>query len=438
MTDAISYVIAAILLLQAVWRGPAALRGRIRERSLWGTMTAMSLAWLMRTNSGKRLVSDLGVHDLATLLKHLLCVIALASLFRYVTAVDAAEIRTGNAGARRVRVGAAAHRYAVFTAAAVSTAMATVFLAWLDRTEVPTAPQFLDRHSGEPALAVYMGLFYAFSGTVIGLCAYQWGSRIRSARGRALRTGLGLMTAGMIIGVAYAAIRIVYSVLAAVRPVSTAHAALQETVTDILLYCSFLFWGIGVLVPAARAARSRFATVRKTVRLHPLWRDLAMVNPDLVAVPPSRLLPHSRVGTVLNTARDVFFGSMSSELRLGRYVTEILDSILELRRRVPDDLYDRALAAVTHGGASEGTAEARARALWIKAALFSAHDPAGRPAGFPTGGGDSLMAEEAWLLRAAAAYAHISPHQVVSLLAEEHAPARREDEDRHHTHVMED
>ncbi|MER6316470.1 MAB_1171c family putative transporter [Streptomyces sp. NPDC001581] len=421
MTDAISYIIAAILLLQAVWRGPAALRGRTRERSLWGTMTAMSLAWLMRTNSGKQFVEHLGVHDLATLLKHLLAVIALASLFRYVTAVDAAEARTGNT--RRIRIATAAHRYAPLTAAAISAAMTTVFLTWLDRTEVPTAPQFLDRHAGEPALAVYMGLFYAFSGTVIGLCAYQWGSKGRAARGWALRTGLRLMTAGMIIGALYAAIRIVYSMLAAVRPVSSAHAALQETVTDILLYTCFLLWAIGVVVPATRAARNRLKTLRKTIRLHPLWRDLAMANPDLVAVPPSRLLPHNRLAAPLNTARDVFFRAMSPELRLSRYITEILDSVLELRRRAPEDLYARAFAAAARGGASDVTTGARARALWIKAALTSAHDPAGQPADFPAGGGDSLVAEGAWLLQVAAAYAHISPYEVVTLLAEEHEPA---------------
>ncbi|KAB7839486.1 MAB_1171c family putative transporter [Streptomyces mobaraensis] len=423
MSDVISYVIAGMLLLQAAWRAPAAMRGRARERSLWGTLTAMSLAWLMRTDFGKWLVDHVGVFDLATLLKHLLTVAALGLLFRYVTAIDAAEVRTGSVASRRIRITAAAHRYATIVGGAVSIAMTVVFLFWLHRTKVPTDPQFLERHAGEPAVALYMGLLYAFSGTVIGLCAYQWGSKANAARGAALRAGLWLMTTGMIIGVLYAAIRIIYSVLAGVHPVSSAHAAVQECVTDILLYGCFFLWGIGVVVPATQAARNRYEVLVKTVKLQPLWRDLAVANLDLVAVPPSRLLPGSRLAAPVNTARDVLCGGMSPAFRLGRYITEIQDAILELRRRAPEGLYTRALQMAERDGGDPEAQEARAQALWIRAALAAADRPAGQPVAFPSGRGESLAAEGAWLLSVAAAYTEVTPYAVVALLAEEGQPA---------------
>ncbi|MFG2292683.1 MAB_1171c family putative transporter [Streptomyces sp. NPDC048603] len=423
MTHVTTYVIVALLMLQALWRAPAALRGRTRERSLWGTLTAMSLAWVLRTGPGRSLVDRVGVHDLATLLKHVLVITAMTALLRYVTAIDAAALRSGAPAGRRIRVTAAAHRHIITISAVTSAAMAAVFVLGLRRTAVPTAPEFLDRHTGEPAVALYMGLFYLFSGSLIGLCAYQWGSKAREARGPALRGGLWMMTAGMIIGAIYAAIRLVYSVLAGLHPVSAGHAAAQEAVTDVVLDCCFLLWGIGVLLPVTQAAANRCRTLRKTVTLHRMWRDLALAAPDLVAVPPSRLFPGSRAAVPLNTARDVLSRAMTPEFRLGRYITEILDAILELRRRAPEGLYARALAMAGRDGTEGQDTEARAQALWIRAALTAANGPAGPPAEFPSGRGRSLAEEGARLLGVAAAYAEVTPYEVVTLLAEESLPA---------------
>ncbi|MFE7314517.1 MAB_1171c family putative transporter [Streptomyces sp. NPDC057555] len=415
MTDAIAYTIVGLLLVQALWRAPAALRGRARERSLWGTFSALALAWLMRTALGRYLVDHLGVADLATLLKHTLAIAAMCALLRYLTAVDAGEIASGAQPSRRIRVTAAVHRHARWACAVTIAAMAGIFLFWLHRTEVPTSVYFMERHAGEAALAVYMGLFYVYCGAVTALCGHQWGSKARHAPRRTLRVGLWLMAAGMVVGTLYSVVRAVCAVVNSVSPAAPGPNAVQEAVTDTLLYAAFLLWAIGVIAPTIHVAVFRYRTLAAIRALHRLWRDLAFVVPDLVLYPPSRILPGSRLAAPLNTARDMFAHDASPQIRLGRYVTEIRDAIHELRRRAPEDLYRHAreLAAAESDGQP---ADAVAEAYWIRAAMASADRPVGSPVPFPAGRGESLAAEVPWLLKVADAYARANPTAAVRLL----------------------
>ncbi|MFE6686007.1 MAB_1171c family putative transporter [Streptomyces sp. NPDC057743] len=415
MTDAIAYTIVGLLLVQALWRAPAALRGRARERSLWGTFTALALAWLMRTALGRFLVDHIGVADLATLLKHTITIAAMCTLLRYLTAVDAGELASGAEPSRRVRITSAVHRHAGWACALTIAVMAGVFLFWLHRTEVPTSPYFMERHAGEAGLAVYMGLFYVYSGAVTALCGYQWGSKARHAPRRTLRVGLWLMAVGMAVATLYCAVRAVCAVWNTVSPMPEGPAAVQEAVTDTLLYGAFLLWAIGVIAPTIHVAVLRYRTLAAIRRLHRLWRDLAFVVPDLVLYPPSRILPGSRLAAPLNTARDIFAHDASPQIRLGRYVTEIRDAIHELRRRAPEDLYQHAteLAAAETAGRP---ADAVAEAYWIRAAMASADRPVGSPVPFPSGRGESLAAEVPWLLTVADAYASANPTATVRLL----------------------
>ncbi|MFE2938505.1 hypothetical protein ACFXKG_05430 [Streptomyces sp. NPDC059255] len=80
MTDTTPYTIIALLLLQALWKVPTALRGQIPERSLWAAVTTLTVAWFLRTDLGRYLTDGPGVVGLGTSLKHSLAVIGLTAL----------------------------------------------------------------------------------------------------------------------------------------------------------------------------------------------------------------------------------------------------------------------------------------------------------------------------------------------------------------------
>ncbi|MFI1765289.1 MAB_1171c family putative transporter [Streptomyces sp. NPDC020800] len=416
MSDLIGYAVVVALLLQAAWRAPTAFRGQVRERSLWGTFTALGAAWFLRTSAGHWLVEQTGVNELAYLLKHLLTIAGLCALLRYVTAIDAAQAAASTAPSRRVKITSKAQRWAPAGALLAGALMSATFLFALDRSG-PEKAHFMERHAGEGGLAVYMGLFYLFSGLIIGLCGYQWGSKARDARG-ALRVGLGLMGAGMAAGTLYSFIRLVYTFINAAVPVPADTAALQETITDSLLYLCFLLWTLGAIAPAAQAVSTRYRTIAHTIRLHRLWADLTLVNPDLVAYPPSRLLAGRPGATLLNTARDVLSRQMSPAFRLGRYITEIRDAILELRRRAPEHLYASALQAAERAGHQGQDAETVAQAYWLRAALARIDRPPHQPVDFPADIGERLDDERAWLLKVAAAYRATPRATALSLLSD--------------------
>ncbi|MFG2985710.1 MAB_1171c family putative transporter [Streptomyces sp. NPDC048258] len=440
MSDFLTYGIVLLLLVQALWRIPSALRGRVRERSLWGAFAVLACAWLMRTGLGRYLVDGLGVDDLATLLKHCLTVAGMCVLLRYIAAVYREGAVVGGPSSRRVRVTVAVQRYGVAAAALVIAVMAAVFLLALDRGPVPEDSHFMDRHAGEPGLAVYMTLFYGYCGAVITLCGYQWAGAARAATRRTLRTGLTLMAVGMAAGALYAVVRAVYSVLVAVRPVPDGSAHAQEAVTDAMLYASFLCWALGVIAPATQAAVNRVRAYKTLAGLHPLWRDLALTAPDLVRQAPSRLLPGPRSGLGsgagsgvgrhfadrLDTMRDLVSHDASPHARLGRYATEIRDVIHAMRRRAPGDLYQLALELAESEGHTGQDAEAVAQAYWIMSARLNMRAPVrepGVPAEFPSAGEDFHSEEVPWLLRVCEAYTRADPAIAGELLEDSRACA---------------
>ncbi|MER8098379.1 MAB_1171c family putative transporter [Streptomyces goshikiensis] len=425
MSDILTYGIVILLLGQALWRIPSALRGHVRERSLWGAFAVLAGAWLMRTDLGKHAVEGLGVDDLAALLKHCLTVAGMCVLLRYIAAVYRGGA-VGGASSRRGRVTVAVQRYGVVAAVLVIAAMTSVFLLALDRGPVPEDSHFTDRYAGEPGLALYMALFYGYCGAVITLCGYQWAGAARAAARRTLRTGLTLMAVGMAVGALYAVVRAVYATLVAVHPVSESSARMQETVTDSLLYASFLFWALGVIAPATQAAVNRWRAYEMLAGLHPLWRDLALTAPDLVRQAPSRLFPGHPVASRLNTVRDLVSHDASPQIRLARYVTEIRDVIHAMRRRAPDALYRTALELAESEGYAGQDAEAVAQAYWIMAARLNMRAPVrepGVPAEFPSTREDFFSEEVPWLLRVREAYTRADPAIAGEVLEDSRASA---------------
>ncbi|MER5766554.1 DUF6545 domain-containing protein [Streptomyces sp. NPDC001985] len=232
-----------------------------------------------------------------------------------------------------------------------------------------------------------------------------------------MRVGLGMMSVGMIVLVLYALARVTYVVLITVDPVSDEFAEAQAAVTDSLLYLGFLLWVVGSIAPAVHAGTALYRTYRGLIDLHPLWRDLALVTPDVVHHQPSRLLDGHRFGPALSLVRDpAGRAGESCTTQLGRYVTEVRDSIHELRRHAPADLADRALRFARRD-------EIHAEAYWNRAARTTLGTEPGCPAPLPFHPGGDLAAEIPHLRAVASAYTRASDQAAQQLLGRHPATA---------------
>ncbi|MFE9407363.1 MAB_1171c family putative transporter [Streptomyces sp. NPDC006704] len=405
-SDVFVSLIIGLLLLQAAVRLPSALRGRRRERSLWGAFAAFAAAWWLRTDTGRAVIDPLGFNDLPTLLKHLLAIAGICVLLSYVTDVYQDE----DATARHIKITSVVHRIAARASLATVLCLAGVFFLVLDRSKTAAdSPYFMGRHIGEPGLALYLGLFNTYTAAAAAVCAYQWGRAARLARRRSLRAGLTMMAAGMALMVLYAALRTVCLAAITIHPVAAAAGTAQEHVTDAVLYAAFLLWLLGSVTPATHALAARARALKAVIGLHSLWRDLVLAVDGVALHQPSRLLSGHRAAAALDTVRDVVSHDATPQIRLGRYVTEIRDVTHELRRRAPSDLFQRARRLAEAEGHTAQDADAAAEAYWLKAALATVNAPAGVPAAFHTVG-DDFASEVPWLVRVARAYRQASPH----------------------------
>ncbi|QNP71529.1 hypothetical protein IAG44_20250 [Streptomyces roseirectus] len=404
VSDLTATLILALLLLQAAVRLPGTLRGQRRSRSLSGAFTAFAIAWWLRTGLGRNAVDPLGVNDLPTLLKHVLAIAGICVLLMYVCDVYAEE----DTSARHIRISTLVQRATAYASVATVVCMTTVFFLVLDRSKTgKDSPYFIGRHMGDPGLALYMGLFYTYVVAAALVCAYQWGRAARRAGHWSLRTGLTMMATGMTLIVIYAVMRTLFLSVATLHPLPARDLADQEHITDTVLYTGFLLWLLGSIVPALRALLTRARSIHAILRLHPLWRDLALAVDGIALYQPAHLLRGHRAAAPLSTLRDVLSHDATPQIRLGRYITEIRDATHELRRRAPADLYERAVQFAEAKGHRGPEAAVTAEAYWLKAALPAARQPAGAPTAFRTAG-DDFGTEVSWLMQVSHAYRRIS------------------------------
>ncbi|MGQ4383642.1 MAB_1171c family putative transporter [Streptomyces sp. SAS_270] len=406
LSDAFVSMIIALLLLQAVVRLPTALRGRRRERSLWGAFAAFAAAWWLRTDTGRAVIDPLGITDLPTLLKHVLAIAGICVLLTYVTDIYHDE----DAGARHIKITSTVHRVAIRASLATILCLVAVFFLVLDRSKTAAdSPYFMGRHAGEPGLALYLGLFNTYVASAAAVCGYQWGRAARIARRWSLRTGLAMMAAGMTVIVVYSVVRTVYLAATTLHPAAAAAGSVQEHLTDTLLYAGFALWLLGSLTPATHALGAQVRAIKAVIGLHRLWRDLVLTIDGSALHAPSMLLGGHHTVSLLNTVRDVVSHDTSPQIRLGRFVTEIRDVTHELRRRAPADLFERARRLAEAEGHTGLNADAVAEAYWLKAAMAVAGAPGRAPAAYYTAG-DDFASEVPWLMRVARAYRQASPH----------------------------
>ncbi|QHA08124.1 hypothetical protein GQF42_37005 [Streptomyces broussonetiae] len=420
MSDLLAYLIAGLLLIQAGLRAKSAVRGHRRDRSLWGAFVAFAAAWLSRTSAGYAVLDSLGLPDLAYFVKHVLSIIGICVILRYVTAVYRTAGPDGERS-RAVRLSAVVHRVATRASAATVLVMAVIFFFLLGKPDTST-PYFIARYHDGAAVAVYMGLFYLYAGVAATVCAVQWGGAVKDAPFRSLRIGLRMMSTAMVITTVYSVLRIAFLLVVTFSRVSNGTEHTQEMVTDTLLYLCFLLWGLGAIAPATHAARERYHALRSLVELSPLWRQLALRFPDAVRYRPSTLFTRVTAKAArLDAARDLFFSpDPSLPARLDRFAMDVRDVVFLLRRHAPHDLAERAFARAENDLRPQHATDVQAEALWIRAALSTVDEPVpestGTSAPYPFDPGATPREEVTHLRNLASAYRLTTASDALNLL----------------------
>lgn len=400
------YIVAVLWWISAFWRLSSALWGDQRRRALWGVYVAFAAVWTLKTPAVDYGLDHSGIHDLSSVIKHTIAIGGISSLLSYVLAMYGSGDESPDE--RHVRVSRAVSKVAHKAAAIVVVLMVLLFAFAIDRSK-PTE-HFVTGHSGELGMTAYMSLVYLYMGGAATVAGYQWGSAVRRTRNRLMRVALGAMCVSMGMALLYALLRTAYVIyVTAVTP--TAHIAdLQENITEPLSTGLFLVLLLGLTVPASRALVDRVRAFAALVRLHPLWRDLALAVPGPVMLKPAqyRLGPLS---APVNYLRDIFRLDQPVKDRLVRYVTEIRDAVAELQYYAPRDLFQRA-QEYAQAHAAAGETAAAAEAYWTRAALAHKNrgdSPAPTQTDFTSASGGDFDSEVPWLQQVAIHYRTAEP-----------------------------
>ncbi|MGY5033088.1 MAB_1171c family putative transporter [Streptomyces sp. 900116325] len=371
---------AALLWAIALWRAPAAIRER-RKRPLWSAFVALAVSMTIKpVGVASALDEALGIHNLATLCKHLAGILAAHSVLTFVH--DMADEQGPDLRGSRQHV-------AVPVAAAASLIM--LFLAAPQPRE---AEDILTEYATDWRIALYGVIWSVFLATALGsatrLCR-QWGHHPDAGL---LGRGLRLTGIGTAVGIVYAAHRILALALRFLD-IDALSPEVDRTISNGLLFGALLFIIAGSTLPAGRRLGAWYPAHRDLVLLRPLWFDLTSAEPSV-----RYEVPRGRLPEALDVRR--------SRARLYRRGIEIRDAVLALGSHAPEHLREEADAYVTRHGLVGAQAAVTAEACWILCARLSlaAGGPPPSAGGIapPAGGGPDLYTEIQALKQLSAAY----------------------------------
>ncbi|MFD9394977.1 MAB_1171c family putative transporter [Streptomyces sp. NPDC060000] len=386
----------------AIWR---ALGGAdARRRSLWGCFLGFSIALWTKTEIVRRGLNNSAITDASILVKHYSAGMAILAILYYIVAVYGHYPPEGDM-ARAVRVSRFIQRVASKTALFAFLLMTIMFFTIVDRSH--PSDRFLSEHAGQWGATAYMTVFYTYLGSASAICLYQWAGAFRHENRKLLRVGLGMMAFAMVLGVVYSFGRMLFMWYWLVEQPSYHTAFDVDAGTEAMQQLLFVFFALGVSVPATENGLRRARAWRALARIYPMWHELMTAFPNMPMEPP-----RSRFEEL--TRRDV-----DADLQLNRWVHDMADAIEKLRHHVPDSLMAAAQDLADRGDA------AAAQAYWIKAALAAKQQgtPAGPVAAFEQQQAADQDDEAAWLRRVAKAYKKTTPTQAQNLLADAGAPA---------------
>ncbi len=395
MLELAGYAVAALMTAVAIWR---ALGGTdARRRSLWGCFLGFAIALWTKTQYVRIGLNNSEITDASVLIKHYSAGAAILAILYYIVAVYGQYPADGDM-ARAVKVSRIIQRVATKTALSAFVLMTVMFFTIVDRSE--PSDRFVSDHAGQWGATAYMSVFYAYLSCASAICLYQWAGAFRREERKLLRVGLGMMAFAMVLGVLYSVGRTLFMWYWLAEQPSHTCAYDVDASTEAMQQLLFVFFALGVSVPATEKGLRRARSWYALVRLYPMWRELMAVFPSIPMEAP------------LSRRQELTRRDLDADLQLGRWVNDLADAIERLRHHVPDGLM---AAAQETADTSNG---AVAQAHWIKAALAakSQGTPAGPVAAFEQQQAMDQDGEVAWLLDVAKAYKKANQSQAQHLL----------------------
>jgi hypothetical protein len=365
--------ILVVLWATVIWRSPA-IRRPGGSRSLWLALACLALALTYDLPVVIRGLDDAtGVTDLATLVKQVLGVAAIANLLDWMVASVEPEYETWYLGQRR--------RIAFLTALGL---VALFFCA--PRRETA---EFAATAAGNAWATAYLVLFEAYLAAAMAFAAGMFATTWRNARSRFLRTGVAMLVVGTTAGVIYAVTRSIVLALSLIHGTSI-DGATATSLTDEIQVAAIALILIGLAVPPCEPGWRRAQTIWKLIDLRPLWSEVVFAAPGIKQRTPATLredLTEPEAG-----------------LRVMQRVSEIHDSVNQLREYVPASHWHAVGQLLDAAGLTGREKDATASACWVATAVrVKTQDvPVPDPAELPDPRGGMTVEEDLAWLRAVA------------------------------------
>ncbi|MFJ2609955.1 MAB_1171c family putative transporter [Streptomyces sp. NPDC087425] len=342
---AVKTITLIMLWVVAAWRLPGAIRAP-RQRALWIAFASIAVATTIGVPEVAHAIDAFtGIHNLATLGKNLLGIIASAAIVDFVTAIARPDHVSGL-------------RRTLAPAATIAMTSLTALFALTPRPE--ESDNFFEANMGSGPGTAYCIVFLGTLGLAMTEATRLfWGSS-RHAGARWLRSGLLMLGTGTFFGALYSLLRSILMLLGLLH--ATIENARANQIADILEYTAISLIILGSSIPAIGVLWRALRDWRSLRSIRPLWAALTRAVPEVVLDIQS-LYPGPRV-------------------RLHRAVIEIRDAALVLAQHASPDVRERARSAAEQYTLTPERRSALAEAIWLHTAVtarFAGASPA--PAG---------------------------------------------------------
>lgn len=242
MLNDLLWAVPIAMTATTLWRLPSLWHGDPLQRALWVFCAGFAAALWCRVPQVKFALDHSPITDLSALLKYVTSLAAILAALKYI--IGAYEGPTARAvPPRHVAVSRWVSRIAHGFAFTWLVLLVVLFFTAVDRTE--PSVDFAADHAGQWGAGLFLTIAYVYLGAASGTCCFQWARGSRRAEHRALRIGLALMSASMLIYTVYPALRII-TVWA---PPGASEVTMRMIADSVTLSVALLFAG-GVAIPS--------------------------------------------------------------------------------------------------------------------------------------------------------------------------------------------
>lgn len=349
----------------ALWRLPMAIR-RPKSRVLWSVFTLLAISMTTRIQAvGDALFELTGTPDVATLVKHLVGIGAIANLLRWVTNV-VPEREDGLPEPRYRRVINSRPRK-IITWVVVILITAVFPFANLRHNPAEDAV-FIFAQAGHLWGSVHLLLFYTY--LMFGMiCASMMCAEASRRDSGMFGHGLRMMAIGCAVGTMYGGLRSAYLLTRLANKEFIGGDAMVDTGSNLFLICCVLLVLGGSLVPPLQRLETIVDKRAAISALRPMWQTITRPTPGVILTrdnPPGHFLRHvtgrmpkgSHLSKAWLSAAGEWLDWRDVDYRLHRRYTEILDGALALQQYVPEGLRERAQGVADEMGLPDGAVQA--------------------------------------------------------------------------------